>query len=189
MRTALLAFLGSFLVSTAHAEVGTQVIAKVTGSTLVSEKVDVGVFGSMFVAPGTDPLYFTYVGPGLQVTQWWWTSPRVGMVMNLPAYGDALPIVSWWNNFTVRNFSLFTETEVYPNMTNSDVTYYGYYSFDLNLALFTFGAHVEQVNLTATEGPHVLLNFGDHLSAGVEHHWAGTGAGTFRAIVTLKFNN
>lgn len=189
MRFALLTVLSSLLMSTAQADVGTQAIVKVVGSTHVSEKVDVGVFGSMFVAPGSDPLYFTYVGPGFQVTKWWWTSPRVGMVINLPAYGDAMPIVSWWNNFTVRKFSLFVETEVYPNATNGDVTYYGYYSLDINLALVTFGVHVEQVNLGATEGPHVLLHFGEHLSAGVEHHWAGTGAGTFRAIVKLKFNN
>lgn len=189
MVRSLVLFVAVLVSSDAFAGVSPQAIVKVTGSTPVTKKTDFTVFGSAFLVPGADPFYFLYTGPGFQLTDWWWTSPRVGMVMNWPTYGDAAPIYSVWNSFSLRDgdISFFTETEIYQ-LHGGGSDYYGLYWADFNVKSLSLGAHVEQVDDHVTIGPHVLCALNEHFVAGVEHHWDFDDGHAIRTTIKLKFN-
>lgn len=183
--------LASFLLASnafaAEPVVNPQAIMKVVGGVPVDDTVSIGMFASAFITPGNDPLYFAYVGPGFTPTGWWWTSPRIGMEMNLPVSGETRPIVSWWNVVTLsKRYSIFLESDVYPDLLSGEMIYYGYYSVERDSTLLNLGIHAEQVNLGVTVGPHVAVNFGGHLTAGVEYHWGLAESHAIRVIVKLK---
>lgn len=167
-----------------------QGLVKVTGSTTLGNGIDLGFFGSAFLVPGADPLAFSYLGPGFQVTEGWWVSPRVGVTMNWPTSGGAAPIVSLWNSITFPNarLSLFAETEVYV-LASGDVDYYGWYEMDYNRKRLSVGVHGEQVNVHLTVGPHVYFDIAPHLTIGLEHHLdvADVTSNALRVVVKLDF--
>lgn len=180
-RITTLVLLGlAFTATTAQAgEAAPQAIFKVKGTAQISPKWDIGTFGSVFLAPGTDPIYFYYLGPGLQATPGWWTSARIGLTIGLPKASEALPVISWWNYLATESgrLSLFTETEIYPSLQDGTVIYYGFYSVDYRLSrALSLGVHGEQLGTYITFGPHVDLELSEHLSTGFEYHWAGPGS-------------
>lgn len=193
MRVIVLSLLGLLLSPSAAAEVVPQANFQVTGSSPIGAHSDVGMFASVMFAPGADPLVFTYAGPGVQVTKWWWTSPRIGLEMNIPASGDARPIFSLWNALTLADghLSLFLETEVYPDLSpaKGDPVYYGFYSATVTpKTRLSFGAQVEQVNASIAVGPQIGFKFNPSLSAGVQHFWDFNDGHAIRVVAAVAFN-
>jgi hypothetical protein len=190
MTIPLLTFLALFT-PTAAAGVSAQLNIKVAGSAKLTEKIDLGVFANAMLLPGTTAYYCTYTGPGFQLTPWWWASPRGGVILNWPATGQASPIASLWNYFTLHggDLSLFTETEVYP-LPGGGVDYFGFYQADYNFTALSLGLMAEQVNTSITAGPIVSYSFNKNLSAGVEYHLnpLDLTAQTIRGNLSLKFN-
>lgn len=152
-----------------------QLLLKAQATLPVTKRTDIGVFGTMLIVPGSDPLYFYYVGPGFQATDWWWSSFRLGLTIGLPA-GESMPIISWWNAFgsPAGRLSLFLETEVYPatfDGTGAPI-YYGFYSLDYAASKrVKIGLHGEQVNAGIAAGPHVGLKVTDHLDTDLGYYW------------------
>ncbi len=175
----------------ATAGVTPQFNVKVAGSAKLTEKIDLGVFTNALLLPGTTAYYCAYAGPGFQLTPWWWTSPRGGVILNWPTSGQASPIVSLWNYLTFYggDVSLFAETEVYP-LPGGGVDYFGFYQVDYHFKALSLGLLGEQVNAGITFGPEASYSFNEHLTAGMEYHFnpLDLAAQTIRLDLSLKFN-
>jgi len=182
-------FLLMFAPNTASAGVNPQGIVMATGSGPLTEKIDFGVFASAFLLPGSDPLFFFYAGPGFQVTDWWWSSPRVGLVMDWPDSGHAAPILSLWNGLSFHDGDLtfFFETEVYV-LNGGGLDYYGSYNVDLNVLPVSVGFHAEQLNEAVTTGPHISYPLNDHMVLGLQHHWDFAEVHAIRGTIEMKFD-
>ena len=145
---------------------------------------DFGVFTSGLMITSGSPLSFWYVGPGKQITPWWWSSVRPGIVFNFPTGGDAMPIISWWNSLDpTDDFSFFLEGDYYPvSLKGSDPIYYGYYGASYTPKIFDLGVQAEQVNLSLTAGPHALIKLGKFITTGAEYYWDFKKGHTVRII-------
>lgn len=176
MRVVLPSLLGLLLTSEASAAtLSPQFLVKVHSRIRLEGDGDwdFGMFTSGLITTAGNPLSFWYVGPGKQITPWWWSSVRIGGVFNFPTGGDAMPILSWWNSLDpTDDFSFFLEGDYYPvSLQGSDPIYYGYYSVSYTPSIFDLGAQAEQVNLGLTAGPHVQIKLGKFITTGVEYYW------------------
>jgi hypothetical protein len=183
--TILFVLVSLFVSTSAYAEIGSQMIVSARGNAVVSEKLTIGVHGAVFMAPQMKPIGFLYVGPGFQITDWWWTSPRVGVAHNWFASVPA-PIVSSWNLFSAGDFSVFTETEIY--ISAQQVDFYGLYMIDYSIGDLSVGLQGEQVNLGIKVGPHVGLAIGKHLSVNTQYYWDFMDGHTLRLVLSAKIN-
>lgn len=172
----------------AVAGVDAQAGINVIGSKSVSEKADLGMAGIVFLTPGNVPTYFYYAGPGFQVTDWWWTSPRGGLVLNWNDPDSSSSMMSWWNFVSLKDgsFTFFVETTALH--VNDHFDYLGIYQADYNIDWLRMGAHVGQVNTNVTIGPHVGVALNDNLSTNVQYHWNLEDGHTIRVVSVLKFN-
>lgn len=193
MRVVLLSLLPLlFTPKASAAEVIPEVNLQVMGSMPVNKQSDIGMFASVMLMPGAYPLIFTYVGPDLQVTKWWWSSLRIGMEIGLPTANDARPILSWWNIITTddKRFDLFAEVDLYPDLSPElDPIFYGFYSARYTPGKhLSFGAQAEQVNSAVAAGPQIGLKLNDHLSVGAQHFWNFDDIHQIRVVVATTFN-
>ncbi|HCC83845.1 TPA: hypothetical protein DEP96_03265 [Candidatus Uhrbacteria bacterium] len=190
MTVFLLPFLALFTTSAA-AGTSAQINVKAAGSAKLVDKIDLGVFANAMLLPGTTAYYCAYAGPGFQLTPWWWTSPRGGVILNWPSTGQASPIASLWNYVTFYggDLSLFLETEVYAR-PGGGVDYFGFYQLDYHFKALSLGLLGEQLNTGVTAGPVVTYAFNEHLSSGVEYHFNPVDLAnqTIRFNLSLKFN-
>jgi len=100
-------------------------------------------------------MFMTYVGPKLELGDWGWISPQVGLASNWKNDTDFF-LTSVWGFAKFSDFTLFLEGDYYmAEGQNPDI--YSFGALDYNWADYNAGIH--------SEGVDEIFGFGTHFGA------------------------